>query len=246
MFVGEVRSGWKAQFSMLTPGHPAPALRQARAGTVLIGSRRWWPTRRMPVGSGETSWGVSDPVRVFTPRGSGAIGQGPAVLHEGGVLLADRWVYSTRVRVACSTDNPWSVHPPSCSSRPEQAPTGSDPLIEHHKGQKRGRGVQICDKGSDRSHPDGAQPHDSKVFHDAVWELEVLCHRSGHQQADSLDVLRHHIARTDDAPSMTCTPVSAPTCVHLVDKRHMPDRNGANCRTGGAPHGLSERCRLPG
>lgn len=45
----------------------------------------------MPVGSGETSWGVSDPVRVFTPRGSGAIGQGLAVLHKGGVLLADRW-----------------------------------------------------------------------------------------------------------------------------------------------------------
>ena len=138
-----------------------------------------------------------------------------------------------------------STSPPSCSSRPEQAPTGSDPLIEHYKGQKRGWGVQICDKGSDRCHPDGAQPYDSKVFHDAFWEMEVLCHRSGHQQADSLDVLRHHTARTDGAPSAMCGPWSVRVCDRLVDKCHMPDRNGANCRTGGAPHGLSERCWLP-
>ena len=45
--------------------------------------------------------------------------------------------------------------------------------------------VQICDKDSNRSHPHGAQPHDSKVLAHAVWGLEVLCCRSGHQQADS-------------------------------------------------------------
>ena len=33
------------------------------------------------------------------------------LLHEGGVLLADSRVYSTKVRGSCSTDNPWPVQP---------------------------------------------------------------------------------------------------------------------------------------
>jgi len=32
------------------------------------------------------------------------------------------------------------------------------------------------------------------------------------------------------------SPVSEPVRVHLVSKRHMPDRNDATCRTGWAPH----------
>ena len=35
----------------------------------------------------------------------------PLVLYEGGALLADRWVYSTKVGVSCSMDNPWPVQP---------------------------------------------------------------------------------------------------------------------------------------
>ena len=54
----------------------------------------------------------------------------PLVLHEVWVLLADRWVYSTKVGVSCSMDNPWPVQPhpravpeattptPSCSLPP--------------------------------------------------------------------------------------------------------------------------------
>lgn len=137
-----------------------------------------------------------------------------------------------------------STSPPSCSSRPEQAPTGSAPLIEHYKGQKRGWSVQICDKGSDRCHPDRAQPHDSKVFHDAVWELEVLCHRSGHQQADSLDVLRHHMP----GPMVHRRQCAVHgVCEYVIDWsiNAICRIDGTNCRTGGAPHGLSERCWLP-
>ena len=52
------------------------------------------------------------------------------------------------------------------------------------RGPEEGPGVQICDKGPDRSHPHEAKPHDSKVLAHAVWGLEVLCCRSGHQQAD--------------------------------------------------------------
>ena len=33
------------------------------------------------------------------------------LLHEGGVLLADSRVYSTKVRSSCSTHNPWPVQP---------------------------------------------------------------------------------------------------------------------------------------
>ena len=35
----------------------------------------------------------------------------PQVLHEGRGLLADIRVYSTKVRISCSTDNPWPVQP---------------------------------------------------------------------------------------------------------------------------------------
>ena len=43
--------------------------------------------------------------------------------------------------------------------------------------------VQICDKGSDHSHSDGAQPHDSKVPLHAFRELELLCRGFGHRRA---------------------------------------------------------------
>ena len=102
------------------------------------------------------------------------------------MLLAGRWVYSTKVGVSCSTDNPWPVQPQPravaglkglhLGAEADRAPPGA------------GRGavdVQICDKGSGRSHPDGAKPHDSKVFIDAAWGLEVLCHRSGLHRADA-------------------------------------------------------------
>ncbi len=42
------------------------------------------------------------------------------LLHEGGVLLADSRVYSTKVRVSCSTHNPWPVQP-----HPRAVGTGS-------------------------------------------------------------------------------------------------------------------------
>ena len=77
---------------------------------------------------------------------------------------------------------------------------------------------------------------------------EVLCHRSGHHRADSLDALRHRTARTDGAPSATCVPVRgqcasiwsinaicriemAPTAG--LEGRHVGDQNGADCRVNG-------------
>ena len=41
----------------------------------------------------------------------GRCGDAVRVLHEGGVLLADSRGHSTKVRVSCSTHDPWPVHP---------------------------------------------------------------------------------------------------------------------------------------
>ena len=130
-----------------------------------------------------TSLGCDLPARGCTARGWGATEGGAGVLHEGPGLVQ----YAPPLT---------SSAPPSCSSRPEETSAGSGPLIERHQepsghhqkpeeGPEVGSGVQIGDKGSDRSHPGGAKPHDSKVLVHAAWGLEALCHRSGHHRADS-------------------------------------------------------------
>ena len=84
-----------------------------------------------------------------------------------------------KVRVSCSMDNPWPVHPHPRAVAGLKGPlAGRGPLIEqhrepgehrressvHHRGPEEGPGVQIGDKGSDHPHPGGANPHDSRVL----------------------------------------------------------------------------------
>ena len=59
-------------------------------------------------------------VRGCTPRGWGPTGGHSGLLHEGPDLVQ----YAQPLA---------STSPPSCSSRPEGAPAGHDPLIEHHR-----------------------------------------------------------------------------------------------------------------
>ena len=106
------------------------------------------------------------------------------------MLLAGSRVYSTKVRGSCSTDNPWPVHPapravaalkgpgqkPPAAQRPLKPSGHRREPGEGHQGPSECPGarrgavdVQICVKDSNRSHPHGAQPHDSKVLAHAVW-----------------------------------------------------------------------------
>ena len=94
------------------------------------------------------------------------------VLHEARAILADSRVYSTRVGrhwpTAGSTPRGWganvrhsgvlhegpglvqyaqplaSTPPPSCSSRPEGAPAGRGPLLEHHQ-EPRGHQQELSE-----------------------------------------------------------------------------------------------------
>lgn len=64
------------------------------------------------------------------------------------------------------------------------------PLVDSNhvsaiRSHNRTKNVQICDKGLDRRLQDGVKPHDSKVLVHTVWRPSVLCHRFGHQRADS-------------------------------------------------------------
>ena len=131
------------------------ALNRVAEGTRLVAL--------VALGAYCTNLGCDLPARGCTARGSGATGQDSGVLHEGPGLVQ----YGQPLA---------STPPPSCSSRPEGAPAGRGPLIEHrresdegHQEPGEGPGVQIGDKGSDRCHPGGAKPHDSKVLVHAVW-----------------------------------------------------------------------------
>ena len=90
-----------------------------------------------------------------TARGWGATGRHSGVLHEGRGLVQ----YGQPLA---------STTPPSCSRPTGRGPAGNGPLIEHRRQPQDGPGVQIGDKGSDRSHPGGTKPHDSKVSAHAV------------------------------------------------------------------------------
>ena len=57
-----------------------------------------------------------------------------SLLHEFRVLLGEAWVYSTVFGGLVQYGQPLtSTTPPPCSSRREQAPAGSGPLIEGHQ-----------------------------------------------------------------------------------------------------------------
>ena len=98
-----------------------------------------------PVGRaawGESCWsscrmrreGPSQRCSAGTARSLDVTRQHVGVLHEAWVLLADIRVYCTKVRVSCSTHNPWPVHPhPRAVAGLKGAPAGRGPLIEHHR-----------------------------------------------------------------------------------------------------------------
>ena len=63
--------------------------------------------------------------------------------------------------------------------------TAASNQVSTIRSHNRTRNVQIGDKGVDRRRRDGVKPHDSKVLVHTVWRPSVLCHRFGHQRADS-------------------------------------------------------------
>ena len=129
---------------------------EAQVAWVARGGSRWSSYRKgarlvaSPKGRVWSAWWRS----ARTARRWGCTGQGLSVLHEPRTFVE-------YPRMSASGT------PPSCSSRPEGAPAGSGPLIEHHQepsqrhgepgGQRResevGPGVQICDKGPERHAP---------------------------------------------------------------------------------------------
>ena len=96
-----------------------------------------WPILWLPAVLDQRAVSGRAPSGRPTARGWGCTGQGLSVLHE-----TPTFVEYTRM--------PASGTPPSCSSRPERAPAGSDPLIEHHQEPEGCRGVRICHKDPER------------------------------------------------------------------------------------------------
>ena len=163
------------------------------------------------------------------------------VLHEGGVVLAKGCPYCTRPRPSWSTPEcrPLAPHPRAVADL-RGALAGNGPLIKHRRQPRDGPGVQIGDKGSDRSRPDGTKPHDSKVSAHAVrgsgGPLSPIWTPSG--RFPRCSEASHRQDRWRAVGNVRAG--EGAVRVHLVNKYHMSDRNGANRRAVGALHGGSE------
>jgi len=128
-----------------------------------------------------------------------------SVLHEGGVLLAGSRVYSTKVRGSCSTDNPWPVHPAPRAVAALKGPGQKPPAVQRPlkpSGRRREPGEghpgpSECPGGQKRDRVSrSATKARIALIHTEQNRmiprfslmrsggLEVLCCRSGHQQAD--------------------------------------------------------------
>ena len=109
------------------------------------------------------------------------------------MLLTDRWVYSTGFGVSCSTDSPWPVSPDPCAMAGLNRPRPEAALSERQQ-----------EPGGHRREPEERPRMSESVTKARIVPIHtdrnriiprfsfmrfggwgVLCHRSGHQWADS-------------------------------------------------------------